>query len=353
MNPKLLAKALRDIGHKNVPEDTRLVYVNEPEYAMLQHVSGRGEPDKTTGIEHFDGGDGDGESGDGGWSGTSDGEGGFSGGNDMANAASVESSIAENAATYGLGGPDQSQAINDAFNEAFGTNVGNGSWNMGQAGRDEEVSAGLNPGPGENDRASNMGRAGGYYGSYEEGNITADPSFGQYAQAWMANHPSVVSAVNGLVGLANPAIGAGLNLASSFITGNEGRGVGQVAGGLLGGPIGSQVGGALGGYVDSGRAGSAFDSLANNGSSTIGADGGNGSDSAIDSGSGASSVPLAPTRRGGSGGSGPGRPQGGFTRAAYKASAPLVAALRAGPNGVMTDLDTTPLQGIRRRYYGE
>lgn len=58
---KKVADALLKAGQKNVPEDTRLVYVNESEYDYLTRRSGRGEPDPDTGIEHFDeGGDGTG-----------------------------------------------------------------------------------------------------------------------------------------------------------------------------------------------------------------------------------------------------------------------------------------------------
>lgn len=96
-DPMAAALALQRIGHRNVPQDTNLVYVNPRELRMLTAHSGPGEPDKDTGIPHFDD--------DGGW-------GGAGGG-------------------FGAGG-SESTVGNDSG--GFGDNLGGGTGEDGAAG---------------------------------------------------------------------------------------------------------------------------------------------------------------------------------------------------------------------------
>ena len=424
MNPKLLAQALRQMGVANSKTDKDLVYVTPEEEAMLRAHGGSGRVDPTTGLQHYDDGDGGDDGGD-------DGDAGV--GSDAANDAGDEGDAAAAADAAAAEDAAAADAISNAGPESPGSNFDNSSGRDSSYG--EAAIGGTGPvgtsgrgdtafGPG-GELSGLAGSIGDLADALDFQNLDGTPSSGRtqavveqsftptparvdtYAQqeaamnAARAAAPDEDALVNanaqssmnhgpGLTAdqIANanqeytdiygeaPAVGAeDINGAYQSYA-NQYATAGNI-GGLLGttwdvvnglgkgasyGPWGSVVTGILSGVT--GRNGDRGTDLGHDivagsladgtwGNNTTGADGGNGSDSAIDSSSSASAVPLTPTPHRSTSSSVFTRPQGGFTRTGYKASSPLVAALRAGPNGVMTDLDTTPLQGIRRRYYGE
>lgn len=363
MNPKLLAKALRDEGHRNVPEDKHLVYVNDPEYMKLIEMSGPGEPDKTTGIEHFDQGDNDDSSGS-----------SYGDGNNGTNGDGVAGD-GNNGATNGDGGPSTSDEAAAATNDAWDSyNAGQGSGGLSAADAaalaELEAAGRDNPAvdPNDPDQAPTaLNDADVNYGALNEASQNA-LGHGTRGNEGLGMGPDQtapgVTGENGWtdVGISNAVHNAYTNENSNLSTAKT---IGQVlsAIGKAGVPGASALGTAMGlgtslaGLLGYGN----YDTIVGNLSNTNaggtpagytsgpGDDGGWGgeftSGQGMDEQTGQSAAaPYASTFV---------KPTGGYTKTAYQASAPIVAALRNGPSGVMTDLDTTPLEGIRRRYYGE
>jgi hypothetical protein len=345
MNPKLIAQALRQMGVNNSKTDRDLVYVTPEEEAMLKANGGSGRIDPDTGLQHYDG---EGSTEDAGLSGQ--GQGDWTSQNDPG-------------ANDGGGGYSGNEAWEDiqAQNEAMAnaSRGDPGSWTMNY----EDVAAQMQAAW---DAAKNASRDEDINGpdmtvSGRQGpGVDVGKTDAEYESIYGAPPATSAQAIN-------DAYDSFQNETNA--TGYLGRGLGTIydvyQGATKGaglGPAGVFAGGLFGGFTgkngDRGESigrGAVQESLLNGTWHNQGDmdNAGNGEDASFsDMGTGDNDPSLgtyAPT-------STPDflTQHGGFTKTAYESSPAKIAnALRSGPKYSTTQLDTTPLEGIRRRYYGE
>lgn len=320
MNPKLIAQALRQLGAANSQQvvgkknaDKDLVYVNPREEAALKASGGSGRIDPITGLRHFDNGDsGEGNSandseGGQGTSSSSSGTGGPGGFGDNGQgngAASIDSNFdaaAAAAAAAALAGPDDPSA-------GYGKDEGKG----------------INPNVNPMDPNYDPNDPNNWTSSLQFQGWNYDPTAGKVGSAIgaLTGVPGASLAGNALGGFGYGSFGI-----SHSYTGPGSTGYGNAAygpGGEFGGP---------GGPDNSG------DGTPDNEAGDQGA-----------------VLFIAPPSAPKSGDNFV-KPAGGFTHTNYDKTTPsaLLSALRSGarssgPTYVNTKLDTTPLEGVRRRW---
>ena len=378
MDPRALAKALREIGRKNVPEDTRLVYVNDSEYDYLTQRSGRGEPDPDTGIEHFDEGYSS-DNGDGGSVGS--GSGNDAGPSDSGGA--VDENAAITSGNYNQAGPDGS--FTDSQGNVFSSAEMAAQAEAAAAAQAEDAAAraaydAKYGGLGFFDQLGGGRPSGEYYGLTQEQFASANPDMASKGFIdSLGNYHSYINSKGGeeeaidenAYGGSGKAAGqaAQASLDAFNSSRNNAGYVGQTVGTLFDvgrgmlqgaqyGPLGASVYGVISGLrgntgdmlSQSGRdavSSSLADGTWSSGMGSAGADSGGGSDEAYMGGSPSFNESGGPAKA-----TGPTKPapRTGWTRTAYAVNAlRSPGSVNTGPQYGQYDLDYTPLEGVRRR----
>jgi len=257
----------RQIGQANSRggQDSITLHVNPREakrvVPILLSMGGSGRHDPDTDGWHFDDENGDG--------GTSENASGSYSESDMSSAnASAQSEVDAAASEWGgiqgdgwsFGGPgawggfDTSEALQSSYSSGIGPDgkayegfldgpLGIGRTTITQDIQDQQdaIAAANFVGP------TTKGASPGQLADFA---FAANPNFITGTQQFMANHPTLVSTINGLVGLANPFAGMALNTASGFASGRGGQTLGGLAGSVFGGPAYGLAGSLLGSLAD-------------------------------------------------------------------------------------------------------